>query len=393
MLMFVFGAGASFDSDPARRPRPGSHDVDDVCRPPLAAGLFDPRGNAGGNAVAAFSRAAPLLMRLREATQRGLEVEQVLEQLQEDGAKYPLSASQLLSLRAYLAQLLSNVPGQWNTQCRGLTNYVLALDEAARWNAAVHGDSEPVACVSFNYDTLLEEAVQRVFGWRISDINAYVAHPSVKLFKPHGSVNWRQVASWDPGSFFSGRGALDVAIDRADQLEWTSEYLVEVGERYQDSRDTTRALLPALTIPVQRKADFMMPERHRHTLVSTLERVTTLVAVGWRARERHFLQLLQDHLPSAPGRLVAVAESDNGAQETINNMWQTGRFDRYVASTLGFSGFAETPAASPDPEDAQGVRLRDVLTASGCTWTTRRPGTGVPASVEDPLEAAPYVDL
>lgn len=393
MLMFVFGAGASYDSNPARLPGRAGPSSAEQYRPPLATGLFSPSSDVAEAAIAAFPRAAPLIMRLREATSRGLDVEQVLEQLQAEEERYSATGSQLLALRSYLAQLMTECPAKWGELCQGLTNYVLALDEAARWNAATSGDVEPVGCVTFNYDTLLEDAVQRVFGWRIHTMETYAQHSAIHVFKPHGSVNWRQEARWHPGSHFIGRGALDAAIDRAAQLEWLPNFTVRADDKYQDDRDQNLAMLPALAIPVQRKANFMMPDEHREALVKDLERTSMLVAVGWRAREQHFLKMIQDHLPSQPGRLVAVAESEASARETVENLWSTGRFDRYAVSTLGFSGFAQTPPARQGGPRDDGVHLRDVLTTGWGTWVDRVPGRGLMHAPDlEPSNLATYVN-
>ncbi len=395
MLMFVFGAGASFDSDPRRRSGPNDTDVDYQHRPPLAAGLFEPRNEIAAEAAAAFPRATPLMMRLREATHRGLDVEQVLEQLQAAESEYPATASQLLALRAYLSDMLTRSPGRWSQQCQGHTNYVLALDEAARWRAAVYDDPvDPISCVTFNYDTLLEDACYRVFGRRISTIHHYATGSDVHVFKPHGSVDWRQAARWHngPNHWKPGLEALHLAIDQAASLQWQSQFSVQREDRYQDASDATLVWLPALAIPVQRKAQFIVPSDHVDGLKEDLAKASTLIAVGWRARERHFLQMLQDHMPSAPARLVAVAEKSESAMETVDNLWETGRFDRYTTAQLGFSNFVETPDAWPshgaDSSEVRSLRLREVL-AGGGEWKERSPGAGLP----DTDEAQPLIDL
>jgi hypothetical protein len=401
MLMFVFGAGASFDSDPARRPNSKLSLIEREHRPPLAAGLFDPDSYRGKDVVAAFPRAASLIMQLRQATAQGLDVEEFLEQVKLGEDRYSETATQLLALRAYLARLLSEVPAQWTEECQGLTNYVLALAHADRWNVALHGHSvdQPVGCVTFNYDSLLEDAVRRVFGLDIDDIDRYTTHPRVHIYKPHGSVTWRLSADWPTTDWFDGDTALYRAIEMASALEWGDTWTYSTDDRYQDPHDTSTVFLPALSIPVRSKAEFTMPSWHKDAMIEDLRKVTTLVAIGWRARERHFLQLLQDEMPSQPARLVAVAESTTAAQETIDNLWETGRFDSYAVSSLGFSGFAETPSRpywERATEDRTSLCLQDVLSAgpqSG-VWTDRRPGAGLtpdpsPATLLDPG----YVDI
>ena len=180
MLMFVFGAGASFDSDPYRRPTDlEPDDLDNEHRPPLAPGLFDPVSRRGKEVVAAFPRAAALIMQLRQATARGLDVEEMLEQIKATEDTYPETAAQLLAFRAYLARLMSIVPTKWLGECQGLTNYVLALEKADRWNVAMHPtDRRPIACVTFNYDTLLEQSVHSVFGHRVHEMDRYISSES-----------------------------------------------------------------------------------------------------------------------------------------------------------------------------------------------------------------------
>ncbi|MFO6453471.1 MULTISPECIES: hypothetical protein [unclassified Aeromicrobium] len=321
-------------------------------------------------------------MRLREATDRGRDVEEELERLQAEATSYPATSTQLLALRSYLAELMREVPRRWAEECQGLTNYVLALDEAARWREAV-GSSDPVACVTFNYDTLLEDAVSKVYGHRIDGIDSYLDHDDVKVLKPHGSVNWRRAARAELTSVYLGKAGLHRAIDQAADLEWLPDYAFRDDDRYQDPRDPKTVLLPALSIPVQQKIDFMMPVRHRQTLAEILARTTVLIAVGWRARERHFLKLVQEHLPASICRLVTVAESEAAAKETVDNLWPTGRFSKYAMSTEGFSGFVGNSPSASRGGFGDSPRLRDVLSEGWGVWVHRGPGRGLVDSLPE----------
>lgn len=405
MLMFVFGAGASYDSDPTRLPSnddPDHYPFETQYRPPLAKGLFQPLSEHGRAAITAFPRAASLIMELRHATAQGRDVEEVLEQIQLGETAYPETATQLLAFRAYLARLLTRVPDEWVHECQGLTNYVLALAQADRWNVTVHAEqpSQAIACVTFNYDTLLEQAIRSVFGHDINDINDYSNHRRVHIHKPHGSVDWRRAAQWNHR--FADRlhreDALHKAIARASSLEWTDEWRRQINDIYQDDRDHSRVWLPALSIPVRSKSDFTMPSFHRDAMIADIRQVTTLVAVGWRARERHFLKLLQDEMPSEHARVVAVGPTPEAADETIENLWETGRFNRFATSSLGFSGFAQTPddeyRARPK-EHRTHVHLRDVLSNNpgAFFWTKREPGPGLATATPPTLLDPGYADL
>jgi hypothetical protein len=328
-------------------------------------------------------------MRLREAANRGEDIEAVLEQLQAEEKAYPLASSHLLGLRAYLMQLLTNIAAEWSEECQGLTNYVLALDEAAKWRASISGSKPiPLMAVTFNYDTLLEAACSSVLGVNFLDLPDYVSGDLVRVYKPHGSVQWRQKARWNLAStdWKLGLEALTFAIDQAASLEWHSEYRLMYHNEYQDD-DGRFVWLPALAIPAQRKQAFAMPDSHLTAMRGDLSEVTTVVAIGWRGREGHFLKLLQECLPSAPGRLVAVAERPEAAQETVEALWPTGRFNRYAIASKGFSDFVSSPekadnTASRDRGLTRPLRLGEVLTGA-VDWITRLPGPGLN---EDPVE-------
>jgi hypothetical protein len=296
-------------------------------------------------------------------------------------------------------QLLTDLGEEWSKECQGLTNYVLALDEAAKWSASISkGDVTPLMAVTFNYDTLLEAACSSVFGIDFLRLTDYATGDLVRVYKPHGSVHWRQKAHWAIRStdWRPGLQALLTAIDQASSLEWLPEYQLMRSNQYQDGDDGSFLWLPALAIPAQRKLDFAMPDSHLTALRSDLSTVTTVIAVGWRAREQHFLKLLQDCLPSAPGRLVAVAEKPLAAQETVDALWMTGKFNRYAIATKGFSDFVSSPeaesnTASQSRELSRPLRLGEVLTGA-VDWSRRPPGAGFhKVLVEKPFGGRHYV--
>ena len=143
-----------------------------------------------------------------------------------------------------------------------------------------------------------------------------------------------------------------------------------------------------------------MPGIHKAALVEDLKQVTTLIAIGWRAREQHFLRLLEEHMPFAHARLVAVSNTDDAAQETIDNLWETGRFGSFAKSGVGFSGFTESPTEPfVRPRNAiehTALALDHVLAGGNQygVWTNRAPGNGLrPPSQESPYCDPGYNDL
>lgn len=374
--MVVFGAGASYDSDPYRLPGAGGTNPFLDFRPPLASSLFEPTSDKSRAAAREFARATPIIMRLREAARNGEDIEEVLEQLQEDADGYSGTAPQLLALRAYLSQLLSDLPGEWHAEAAGQTNYVRTLDEAARWRELDGDQREPVALVTFNYDTLLERAVRRVFGTGLASLEDFTGADDLHLYKPHGSVEWRQKARWRFDEVVDDDAVLHLAIDRANELEWTEEFVLEdleIGQPFQEFDEPQVLWLPALAIPARNKADFIMPAEHKERLIADLAQVSLFVAIGWRAREQHFLRLLQEHMGD-PASLVVVAESEPACRATVDQLWETGKFHRYALASNGYSDFSRSPRSGGLALELGRITLRDVLAGHGIGWVNRQPG-------------------
>jgi len=368
MLMFVFGAGASFDSD-AHRPFNPRGRSDDEYRPPLASGLFEPVTREARAVALDHPQATPLLMHLRAAAKANEDIEQALEDLLTAYGSYSRTNAQLLALRGYLTQLLDMFGDEWHEQCAGQTNHVTLADAVAR-HVETTG-SEHAALVTFNYDTLLERGVQRATGADLfGDIDAASTGPLLRVYKPHGSVSWRQKASL-PGEPEDLVDPMASAVARANELDWRPEFTVDDDLRQlalQDSKDRRAVWLPAVSVPARTKATFMMPADHLEALRGDLGSVTTLVTIGWRAREQHFLDLVRDHVP-ADADLVAVAENRQAAETTIRELSVTGRWKRWTVSVDGFSGFVARTSREPDLTTGRpSPTLLDVLADRNMGW-------------------------
>ncbi len=341
-------------------------------RPPLATSLFEPSSREAKECALEFVRATPLLMHLRSAAAAGQDIEEVLEAYQEEKSSYSALQPQLTALRAYLSRLLTKLPNRWHEDAVGQTNYVSLLNELA---PTFEERGQVARFVTFNYDRLLEYAVQDVYGKRFRDIADYISWPEVHLYKPHGSVNWSQAAKLPPGLWLGEQDPEDVLhilIEQAANLEWLpNDYQVddpEDGDPHRDPQNQTY-WLPALAVPARSKARFSCPQSHLDALVRDLRDVTTVVTVGWRGRERHFLDLLATHL--RPGsRLFVVAEHETSAMATVDEVWSTQKFDRYAISADGFSTFASSQIAMP--ESTPHTTAADLLAESAdIHWMTR----------------------
>jgi SIR2-like domain len=344
MLMVIFGAGASYDSvstyPPGTPVQPHGGDLPNrFHRPPLANELFENRP-LFAEIIQLFSACEPIIPRLR--AHQGETVEAALQELQEKADGYSRGLSQLAAVRYYLAHAIAGTTERWGNVTRGVTNYKTLLDQIER----AHRHDDPVCLVTFNYDTMLEDALWD-FEHKIAALEHYVSgHRFYRVFKPHGSTNWvrlvdRPVIDKHPQAVEFTRAEL---IRRAPELKLSTQF--RRANLQNISHLEGKPVFPAIAIPVDKKSTFECPQEHLGELVALLPKVTKLLLIGWRATEAHFLALLKTHLTSGV-QLYSVAESENAAAGTNRALQNAvpGVFTTAVADpgtgnfTFGFTDF------------------------------------------------------
>jgi hypothetical protein len=111
MLTVIFGAGASYDSDPDNSSVTSGRPDFDKVRPPLAKGLFDPRH---GSIALRHPEAIPIIAQLRRAARNNpSSVEEELDAISADLPFYSPAFRQLLALRYYLREVITNAQADW----------------------------------------------------------------------------------------------------------------------------------------------------------------------------------------------------------------------------------------------------------------------------------------
>ena len=187
----------------------------------------------------------------------------------------------------------------WTDRQR-ITNYVTLIDQLRRYRGR-----DPVLLVTFNYDRMLENALQSV-NITIGGLPDYIRYDDFKLFKLHGSVHWgREVEILIPD--IGGLNVWAVAnqlISQAETVKVTDRF--HLVQDYPIGKIDNIPLFPAIAIPVETKSDFECPQDHLDCLAQHLSRVDRIVIIGWRAAESHFLAILKEKLPSdIPVQVVA----------------------------------------------------------------------------------------
>lgn len=318
-LLVIFGAGASHDSvdaqisPPDRIPRRRYEDF----QPPLAKDLFDNRLNFL-QLLETLRDARVMAGRIREATATGRGVEQVLDELSEraNHDDDEMRHRQLIAVRFYLQRALSECGEQWAKAVSNVTNYLRFIDRIRDWQRRTQGQ---VLLVTFNYDRLLEMACADALRWVIGDISDYAANPSWKLFKLHGSVDWGRPVADRPPRGISEADALEYVLGDARRSlshAATAPYVKLGGPQVLAE---AHIFVPAVAIPLQRKAFFECPDDHLQSLEAALPRVGRTIVVGWRAAEAHFMGRFIGKIEfNAP--LQVVDKGKDGCDTVVRNL-------------------------------------------------------------------------
>ncbi|SRR5713101_620791 len=331
MLMVIFGAGASYDSStdfPVPNPQLTVPPTPEPWRPPLTNELFLDSSGRFGDIVQRYPRLRYILPFLRQP-QNNRTVEQQLELYMEQASTDEERKRQLLSVRYYLHDLFRMVSDEWLKRTNGVTNYATLIDQIRNMNTA----GEPVYLVSFNYDLLLDHAINPS-GANTEPLERHFAHTMFKLFKPHGSVDWAQFIAGPKGITYYDRshrpGFFDPPasqgprltpgnlIDQAPDLKLSGEYVRTNATDPHQMFTFNWSIVPAIAIPVQTKTEdfFEWPDSHRKYFEQVLPQITKILIIGWQGKEAHFLKLLREKLSTGgPSQLTHLQVVGSNSEE------------------------------------------------------------------------------
>ena len=139
MLLIIFGAGASTDSD-ARWPMNARQRF----RPPLANELFADYPELA-EAIQRYADVAPIVPFLRNLGELSLEGR--FERFIAQSKDYPERVIQLMAARYNLRLVLWRCGENYLAQASGVTNYAHMLGEVDRWRTM---NNQKVLIVTFN---------------------------------------------------------------------------------------------------------------------------------------------------------------------------------------------------------------------------------------------------
>lgn len=323
MLLVIFGAGASHDSvDERVNSRPYAQLGRDYM-PPLARDLFDGRSDYQ-DIMSNYPAVKGIVQELRRKTHAGESIEEVMQSLSDSKALRNIIG--ISATRFYLNHLIKMTTEKWYSSTDGLTNYDALLDMIDDLTGG-----EAVCLVSFNYDCLLERALERR-GVRYSSIQNYIEDAKYVLIKPHGSVNWKQTVQYHR----INDDWYKELIEETQKLRLVGGVILEDELSISRSPEYT-SLVPVIAIPLKSKNEFVCPSEHVEKMIAMFSDTSHILAIGWRGTEEYFTKLLSEHTSNT--KIGIVSHTEDSASEVEQNLKDAkvrGSIYRYGG---GFSDF------------------------------------------------------
>lgn len=334
MLMIILGAGASYDSYSSNKPpKPLQRKPKVLSRPPLADELFEDRPQFN-ELLKKFSPCQEILPQLR-AQSKKKSLEGYLERLREEAKTYLRASQQLMAVKYYIQGAVEHCESSWRSVHQGATNHRALLNRVERWRTR---HNESVAIVTFNYDTLMEEALGRRLKYTFQHLNDYIRRPDYKLFKLHGSVDWghRTHCALQEHEYSSPLIIQQHIIDKVNSSGthiYSDQYEIKSAESALKKQGFV--LSPAIAIPVKNKDFFECPKDHVELLKAEIPKANKIIAIGWRAQEQHFTEYLKA-LSDKP-RVLVVGGNQADVTQTIDGLMAAGAKGNYTKYPGGFS--------------------------------------------------------
>lgn len=313
MKLVILGAGASFDS------------VYDFFygkeimpwRPPLANELFDTREEFLG-VIHNYPGGKYYLSQLN-AIQDIEDFFQKQWHFIRNNRAIDLAAA-FINLNYCLSGLMYKVSS--NYQNIGLSNYDLLVQKAYEY--AIN-KKEDVIFVSFNYDTLLEHAVSKIYFGdnRKLDIKEYIKFP-LKIIKPHGSCNWvkrfnKNFKAPDSKNISDFLFETKMTLREINRNIEPEIYTVDnplTGIYYGEPNETWKCF-PQILIPLKDKDDFILPEAHAEYLNNNIWKTNEIMIVGWKGTEAKFQQLLANSLGEKKIKITSINAGFNQIENVL----------------------------------------------------------------------------
>lgn len=287
----------------------------------------------------------------------------------------PEELAELMNTQFYLHHLFLTFSNKYfgNINC----NYKALVEQI---NDYCSNSNEKVAVVSYNYDTIFEQALESRYR-RIDSIGDYIANDirPVSLLKPHGSCDWVRPIKTEYNSFihstYANRRDNDIRITTlaqglykgqislADIHEITNEELllihkIEQGkskyfQRSLEPKDykVERFYWPNMLLPYNEKDEFVMPNFHTYHLDEVLRQVEHIEIIGWKSEEQtmmnKFKTLIGDRFVTVT-IIDKLSNEDPEKNSIVENLRLYLKNAEFRVKNIGFSGYMDQLVDNPD---------------------------------------------
>ena len=263
-LAIILGAGASFDVCPDEGPI-----LDPSWCPPVVASLFATK--SFDMVLKDFPAAQALMSSVRTAVRGGKPFEAEIKAHVEN--ENPYVQRQVKELPVALQQYFFRVSNSYTAE---------AINYSALVNRTV-GQGIRTAFITLNYDTLLEQSLQKVTGTSFVERNAYIKSNDWLLAKLHGSVDW---GYW----WASTASPVSEAVNQFEPPRQGRD-LIQVGLDADLRRDNV-VYYPAMVLPVQGKYDLVCPPEHTTRLEEFLADCSAYLFIGCSGNDEDLFDFL-----------------------------------------------------------------------------------------------------
>ncbi len=310
--MFVFGAGASNNCLFGPRKK---QQYDSMMRPPLGNNIFDECFDEILNKYKGASLTNPIF----EANNRDIEGCLEDEWRRTRNSYNPTVTKRHINLQFYLQALFVWISSDVTRKHTRNNLYSLF---ANKLQAFLSENDERIAITSFNYDTILDNFLEDIFGNQFNQISDYIdyTYNQVLLFKPHGSCNWGWPVTNRKGLdstntplhetiynkniepselYFKILGDFNEMVYK---YAWGSEasmnknrlgrYTINKNKIELNKQPLGGTHFPALLMPYRDKDEFVMPYIHQSAMQNYMSNMEELYLIGWKGNEELFNRLL-----------------------------------------------------------------------------------------------------
>lgn len=323
--MYVFGAGASANCLFGE----GKNQLKlSAWRPPLGNELFAARFDA------LIMKYPGLKNILPKFESQGNDIEAILEndwQLLMAGRNIELTA-QHMQLQFFLQELFEIISKTCDEQYFRYSLPSLFIQTLFNKKQA---SNKPVI-VSFNYDSILENAIEKHLKINFNHTDQYIKPDTTSpfmFFKPHGSWNWGwafdrlatkeagdDIPGWlyrnniSPAELYYGLLGKDMLVADGWGLE-ARNHPHDIGKITPNKNKIIIGAkpgqyFPALLLPYRDKDEFVMPYQHQLRMEMIMPNIEELVLIGWKGNEKLFNKKLQANAKAVKRIVIANPDAE-----------------------------------------------------------------------------------